>query len=396
MKSATIKDPLIPNPVLTAMAGKDNPYLESAWPASFMEPFLHRADPLADTIVQQLYAQGRTEAEAAGDPSLRPKYAFLFLSLLINRMSIPDPDVEYPFAAQGSKYQFPEPVREALRTFIREAQKLPVWADSQLIRDGQKLFANNPLLAYPMLAFLSLPVLYTCGRGATQVLSLTEQISLKVRRRVVETGSLVMQAMQEGSFVKMPEHPTLTHPVPVGIEAILRVRLLHAATRTIIHEFWQDGIRDREQNREVRTYQNKPADQIWQESWGPPINQQYLAGTLMSFSFLDLYGLETLGVIATPEEKRGYMHVWNVFGSILGIDEAFLKRLESPNDFASTHAKRGTAEEMVACGQALLTRMSELNRAYDQEGIEGGRMLTAAIITYISGVIRRYLPILSR
>jgi hypothetical protein len=392
-------------PISTATTGNKAPYFEASWPIEYLAQMFDRADPIADKIVQLLYEEGRRDALISGNPVDRPRRAFQFLNLLINRMSIPDPEIEHPFIAEDPTYTFSPEVREALRAFMREAQKMPKWADFDLIRQAQALFKANPLLAYPMLAFLSLPVLYTCGRGGTPVLILTEQISVKVRRRIVETGSLIMQVMQRDSFTKLPEHPTLTNPVPVGIEAIIRVRLLHAASRTIINCFWEDGIKDRaaEANKpadvptKVRNYQGKPADQIWRKEWGQPINQQYLAGVLMSFSYLDLYGLEKVGVIVTDEEKKAYMHLWNVFGYVLGVEEDALLRLDFPRTGAAVY-KDGKAvhdasgEEMVATGRAIYTRVLQLNRATDEQGVRDGRILTRAISDYLADLLKRRLP----
>ncbi len=389
---------ILKQPIITATTGNKAPYFEASWSTEYLAPMFDRADPIADKIVQLLYAEGRRDAERSGNPVDRPRRAFQFLSLLINRMSIPDPEVEHPFAAEDPTYTFSPEVREALRAFMREAQKVPKWADFDLIRQAQALFKANPLLAYPMLAFLSLPVLYTCGRGGTPVLILTEQISAKVRRRIVETGSLIMQVMQRDSFTKLPEQPTLTNPVPVGIEAVLRVRLLHAASRTIINCFWEDGMKDRAADpSKVRTYQGKPADQIWRKEWGQPINQQYLAGVLMSFSYLDLYGLEKVGVIVSDEDKKAYMHLWNVFGYILGVEEDALLRLDFPRTGAAVYkdgkvVHDATGEEMVATGRAIYTRVLQLNRATDEQGMKDGQILTKAINDYLADLMKRRLP----
>ena len=66
---------------------------------------------------------------------------------------------------------FSPEVADALRTFINEAKNLPDWADPDLMREAQRLFSDNPLLAYPLLAFLSLPVLYTCGARSHAIAS---------------------------------------------------------------------------------------------------------------------------------------------------------------------------------------------------------------------------------
>jgi hypothetical protein len=392
-------------PIITATTGETEPRLNEQWSVEYLERFTTRGDEIADRIMQILYAEGRADAAQSGNPADRPRRILQFLNLLVNRMSIPDPEVEHPFATEDPNYTFSPEVREAMRAFLRDASHLPAWADFDLIAKGQALFSDNPLLAYPVLAFLSIPVLYTCGRGGTQVLILTDQINTKVRRRLVETGTLIMQVMQKDSFTKLPENSKLTNPLAMAIEGILRVRLLHAASRTVIHEFWQDGVRDRAAEAgkpddvpsKVRQYHGKPADQMWEKEWGIPIHQQYLAGTLMTFSFIDLYGLEKLGVLVSDEDKRAYMHIWNVFGYVLGIEEELLLRLDFPrtnravfDEDGPVHAASG--EEMVASGRVLYTRVMQLNRANDPEAIRCGRILTTAILDYLGDVLLRRVP----
>src|SRR5581483_10729750 len=378
--------------------------LEAWWPAEYLEGFLSHGDPLADTIMRLLYAEGRADAERSGNPADRPRRLLQFLSLLINQMSIPDPELEHPFGAIDSNYTFSNEVRDAMREFLREGQKLPDWTDFDLIAKAQTLFTDNPIVAYVLLACLSLPVLCTCGRGGVQVLMITEQLVDKGPRRVTETGMLIVQSMQKDAFVKMPEPPTLTHPVPIGIVGILRVRLLHAATRTAIYEFWQDGLKDQAEGRPVRAYQKKNAPELWREEWGVPIHQQFMTGTLMTFSYISIFGLEKLGVLTNDEEKKAYMHFWNVFGHVLGLDESILYQLDFPRtkrpiyeNGKPVHA--ATGKEMYEVGRALYTQMVTLNRSNDEEAVLAGRTLTQAICDYLTFVMRdrltlgKYLPV---
>ncbi len=401
--STTTNVPL--QPKITAIDA-DSQFVNQTWAADYLESFLGKGDPLADKIMDILYAEGRALALQSGNPADRPGPILQFLSLLINRMVIPDPESPHPFGEEDPNYKMSDDVRQALREFLAGARNLPAWVDFDLVRVGQKLFKDNPIIAYPLLAFLSLPVLYTCGRGGTEVLILTDQINTKVRRRVVETGALIMQVMQADSFTKLPEKSNLTNPVPIGIEGILRVRLLHAASRTVINEFWQDGLRDRaaeankpaDQPSKVRQYHGMSADQMWKKEFGLPINQQYLAGTLTTFSYIDLFGLEKLGVILSDEEKKGYMHVWNVFGYVLGIDEELLLRLDFPRtnqavyeNGAPVHA--ATGKEMETAGRALYTQLMKLNRSADAGAANGGQVLTKSLADYLGDVLKRRVPL---
>src|SRR5256886_11416078 len=45
----------------------------------------------------------------------------------------------------------------------------------------------------------------------------------------------------------------------------------------------------------------------WDSTWGTPINQEDLAGTLLSFSCLPTTSLQKLGVPVLPEEAEAYL-----------------------------------------------------------------------------------------
>src|SRR5688572_27926047 len=68
-------------------------------------------------------------------------------------------------------------------------------------------------------------------------------------------------------------------------------------------------------------------------SLGVPINQDDLAGMLLTFSLVVLDGLRKIGAHVSPEAERGYFAVWDHIGELLGIDA----RLR-PADFASAMA----------------------------------------------------------
>mmetsp|Transcript_10901 Transcript_10901/g.14987 ORF Transcript_10901/g.14987 Transcript_10901/m.14987 type:complete len:101 (+) Transcript_10901:562-864(+) len=56
------------------------------------------------------------------------------------------------------------------------------------------------------------------------------------------------------------------------------------------------------------------------EKDGIAINQRDQAGTLMVFSILIIDCLERLGAHVTKEEKEAVLHLWQVVGSMQGID----------------------------------------------------------------------------
>ena len=65
---------------------------------------------------------------------------------------------------------------------------------------------------------------------------------------------------------------------------------------------------------------NKPAwKSKWDPTWGLPINQEDMAGTLMDFSAGVMRGLKRSKIRLAPEEAEAYLHCWKVVGHIMGI-----------------------------------------------------------------------------
>jgi hypothetical protein len=85
-----------------------------------------------------------------------------------------------------------------------------------------------------------------------------------------------------------------------GIRSIQKVRLMHAAIRHyILHDpRWRER---------------------WDPEWGLPINQEDMAGTLMTFSSTVIDGMPGFGIRMTPDERESYLHTWKVVGHILGV-----------------------------------------------------------------------------
>ena len=55
------------------------------------------------------------------------------------------------------------------------------------------------------------------------------------------------------------------------------------------------------------------------EARGVPSNQEELAYTLLTFSYVFLRALRRLGIPFAPEDERAYLHAWNVAGHFIGI-----------------------------------------------------------------------------
>jgi uncharacterized protein (DUF2236 family) len=59
---------------------------------------------------------------------------------------------------------------------------------------------------------------------------------------------------------------------------------------------------------------------------GVPINQEDLLGTLMTFSWIILDGLNRLGVQLTPQEQQSYLEAWLAVGQLMGVEPELLPK----------------------------------------------------------------------
>jgi hypothetical protein len=57
----------------------------------------------------------------------------------------------------------------------------------------------------------------------------------------------------------------------------------------------------------------------WDPEWGVPINQEDLAGTLMTFSIQILDGFKRFRIPVSDAEAEAFLHVWKVIGHLMGV-----------------------------------------------------------------------------
>jgi hypothetical protein len=132
-----------------------------------------------------------------------------------------------------------------------------------------------------------------------------------------------------------------------GVITIQKVRLIHASIRYFLR------------------HPHAPDQPIWNSSYyGEPINQEDMAGTLMSFSALILDGLRQFGIDLSPEEQNGYMHIWKVVGHLMGLHEDLLV---------------DTFEEGWELGITIMKRQAAPS--------DDGKMLTQACIEFMQHMV---------
>jgi hypothetical protein len=167
------------------------------------------------------------------------------------------------------------------------------------LQRGQALFARVGPEILLILATYSLPAAYA-ARNGVQVLAQTDRLGSDTNRRLFETTQMVIDVLRPGGLDRA-DRPE-SHGV--GIRTAQKVRLMHAAVRRMILHH-REGFA---------------------EAYGVPINQEDLLGTLMTFSWIVLDGLDRMGIVTSPEERDAYLETWLHVGRILGIEDRGLPR----------------------------------------------------------------------
>jgi hypothetical protein len=229
----------------------------SNWTDAFLDPMRQVGDPLADGVVDNLFANN--SIDAVND---------LMRGLIGN--------------------EFPEPASlpPVVADYIKQLDVLPDWADTAKIEAGQQVFWKYGPRLILILHCYALPFCYV-GKNGVQVLALSGRLGSNSTRRILETAQLLVDVMSPGG---------LTGGQGRARRTIQKVRLMHAAVRHLI-----------------KRYAN------WKPEFGLPVNQEDLTGTLMAFDWISLDGLRRIGVQLTKDEWDGYLHCWQVVGHQLGI-----------------------------------------------------------------------------
>ena len=217
-------------------------------------------------------------------------------------------------------------IGEPLQTYLTAAQPLPPWADRDRIARAETMFMDYGALSVTILFCASLPECYVVPDLAA-VLHATGQLEDRAEYRIRTTGAMIFPVMMEGG---------LTRPDGSGIAQVLKVRLIHAMVRNLIlrasPEVAVAALRNANNAAAAARIpplaQAQPGDSMphalhvhgWDlAACALPNNQEELAYTLLTFSYVFLRSMRRLGIAFTTQEEEDYLHAWNVAGHFLGI-----------------------------------------------------------------------------
>src|SRR4051794_31724364 len=206
-------------------------------------------------------------------------------------------------AAHTERYADPEDTDPRLASWFSDPAPLPPWADHGRLRRGAEFFDLWGVEIGLGLFLCALPSAYAAASGV-QVLALTARLESDAKRRVFETAQFVLDVTR----------PNALEPGRVGHHACRHVRLMHAGVRQLI-------LHDPRVHRSAEELVKHPG---WSDTWGAPINQEHLLGTMISFGLEMLHVLDAFGCAVKAEDADDYLHLWNVVGYLLGIDPTVL------------------------------------------------------------------------
>jgi hypothetical protein len=241
-------------------------------------------------------------------------------------------------------------IGDALLAYVSAAGPLPPWAEPARIARAERMFIDHGALSVTILFCASLPECYVVPDLA-EVLHSTGQLDARAEHRIRTTGAMVFPVMMEGG---------LTQPHGSGVAQVLKVRLIHAMVRNLILRGSPEAAvaNLRMKGDAVAACIGRLCDVQAGDSFSRalhvrgwnlaanalPNNQEELAYTLLTFSYVFLRSMRRLGIPFTRDEEEDCLHAWNVAGHYLGI-------------------RRELMADTMADAEALFARMQARGRA---------------------------------
>jgi hypothetical protein len=199
----------------------------------------------------------------------------------------------------------PEDQVPAISAFLAAETALPDWADRARMARGQSYFSDWAVHQFTALYLASLPSAYAAAKGV-HVLWLTARLQDDPERRLNETAQFLMDVTAPGSF----------DAGGPAVGRVLHVRLMHAAIRWLIDH---DPRVERPAAADPGAVTDRPT---WAMSWGRPLNQEDLAGTMLTFTTVVFEAFRRSGLDVSGAEDS--LHLWLVIAHLLGVVDELL------------------------------------------------------------------------
>lgn len=298
-----------------------------------------RADPWADATIARILCSSDAPAPLS-DPSevheailahWQPRWDKL---TTVNKAIAAWTDNATMLQWRAGDAALPDDIGAALEDYLQAARVPPTWLDEKKIARAERLFIDHGALSVTLLFCASLPQCYVVP-DLSAVLQITGQLDDNTGHRIRATGAMIFPVMM---------HKGLAHDQGAGLAQIFKVRLIHATIRHLILRQSPEaamahsgrvGVTDLANRSEVISPLAEIAKSdsmnraLVASGWntpdrGLPCNQEELAYTLLTFSYVFLDGLRKLGIGLPQTDEEAYLHTWNVVGYYLGIEDSLM------------------------------------------------------------------------
>ena len=345
-----------------------------------------RADPLADATINAILGSWEQLPDAAAIvqlaaannwAALAPKWQPQWQKLAaVSRTFAQWSDNRAIDAWQAASAGLAPEDGLALQRYLQAGRVLPAWADRDKLERAETLFMEYGALSVTMLFCSSLPECYVIPDLAA-VLHATGKLETHTDYRIRATGAMIFPVMMAGG---------LTAPDGGGIAQILKVRLIHATVRNLILRGSPESAlaalggangKNAKSAGDVPPLSTGNASDnmhqtLFAHGWetgkeGLPCNQEELAYTLLTFSYVFLCSMQKLGLPLSPGDEEAYLHAWNVVGHVLGIErELMADTMDAAETMFNCMQARGRADRLKhpavldprpALGKALMQSM---------------------------------------
>lgn len=224
-------------------------------------------------------------------------------------------------------------------------------ADAAKINRAEAVFMEHGVLSCLLLFCASLPECYVLP-DLSDVLHAAGQLEQHTEHRIRQTAAMIFPVMMRGG---------LCTPEGSGVAQVLKVRLIHAMIRNLILHGNPESVvlamqgDDGNSVTEIDSL-DVPVGSVdmfqtlFAHGWDLqrdqlPCNQEELAYTLLTFHYVFLRGMRTLGVGLRADDEDAYLHAWNAMAHVLGVRRELMPQTmsECETRFAEMQA-RGRAD----------------------------------------------------
>lgn len=271
------------------------------WTDEFLDSMRKIGDPEADAAIAAVFAESNQQTQAV-------------LGVIESLVKNTEPT--------------PQNLPPALHGYLDMTSRVPLPVLPR-VKLGEDAFAEHGPEILCLLGCYSLPAAYGARRGA-QVLVRTGQLTERAHHRLMVTSQMVLDVMGPGGLAAGGR----------GIRSAQKVRLMHAAIRHLLLNSTR-----------------APWDLA---DLGVPINQEDLAGTLMTFSSQIMDGLAHLGLPLDAEEQEAYLDSWKAVGHLMGVHPTLIPHTIADAKILTATIERrqiAASPEGKQLAQALLQMM---------------------------------------